>query len=337
MFALAIGLLPVLLFLAALVVLDGYKLVARTAIVRSLAIGWIVAVAAWAIHWFLIERLGIPPLVIKRWIAPFVEEVLKAAPVLFLIRRGQVGFLVDAAIHGFAIGTGFAVVENIYYVGALPDAGLTVWTARGLGTAVMHGGTTALVAVIARDLTERHRSTAWTRLVPGLLPAFTIHSAYNHLQLPALVESAIVMLGVPLVLAVVFERSERSTREWLGHGVDHDISLLELIESGALDDTPVGRYLDELRSRFEPAVVSDMLCYLEIHLELAMKAKGMLIARGAGLEVPADPDLASRFTELRFLERSIGRTGILAMHPFLHAHGRDRWQLEMLEKTAARS
>jgi hypothetical protein len=109
-----------------------------------------------------------------------------------------------------------------------------------------------------------------------------------------------------------------------------------MIDSGALDDTPVGRYLEELRTRFAPAVVSDMLCYLEIHLELAMRAKGMLIARGAGLDMPPDPELPSRFTELRFLERSIGRTGILALLPFLHAHGRDRWQLEMLEKATAR-
>lgn len=332
MFALVVGLLPVLLFLGTLVLLDSYKLVTRGSVVRSLMLGWITAVAAWALHWVLIERAGVPPILIKRWIAPLLEELLKAAPILFLIRRGQIGFLVDAAIHGFALGTGFAVVENVYYAGSLSSAGLAVWVARGLGTAVMHGGATALVAVIARDLSERHESTALRWLVPGLLPAFALHAAYNHLLLPPLVESAIVMLVVPLILVLVFERSERATRDWLGHGVDHDVGLLELIHSGALENTHVGRYLDEVRTRFPATVVSDMLCYLELHLELAMKAKGLLIARGAGVEMPADPELPGRFAELRYLERSIGRTGMLALLPFLHERARDRWQLAMLEK-----
>ncbi len=52
--------------------------------------------------------------------------------------------MVDAAISGFAVGAGFAVIENLTYIPALSAAGLLTAAVRGLGTAMMHGGTTAI-------------------------------------------------------------------------------------------------------------------------------------------------------------------------------------------------
>src|SRR5256885_8503991 len=56
------------------------------------------------------------------------------------LRSAHVGFLVDAAILGFAVGTGFAVVENVYYASVMRDLELGLWLVRGLGTAVMEIG-----------------------------------------------------------------------------------------------------------------------------------------------------------------------------------------------------
>ena len=53
-----------------------------------------------------------------RYLAPLVEEALKALWIAVLLRRGRVGFLVDAAILGFAVGAGFALVENVEYLRA---------------------------------------------------------------------------------------------------------------------------------------------------------------------------------------------------------------------------
>ena len=49
--------------------------------------------------------------------------------------------MIDAAIYGFAVGAGFAFIENIYYLHSLEHHKIVVWIIRGLGTAVMHGGT----------------------------------------------------------------------------------------------------------------------------------------------------------------------------------------------------
>lgn len=251
--------------------------------------------------------------------------------IVALVRRGRIGFLVDAAIHGFAVGAGFAVVENLYYAATLPDRGVLLWVARGLGTAVMHGGATAIAAVLARDLTERAGDTATHRFVPGLLAAAVLHAAFNQLPLPPLVTAALVVLFVPLALIVVYETSERQTRHWLGTSMDAEAERLELIHSGEIADTPVGRYLTTLREHFPGPVVADMLCLLEIHAELAMRAKGVMIAREAGVPVPADPSLPSRLRELRHLEHAIGPTGRLALAPFVADGGRSGLQMRVLE------
>jgi hypothetical protein len=62
-----------------------------------------------------------------------------------------------------------------------------------------------------------------------------------------------------------------------------------------------------------------------------VKAKGMLMMREAGFKIPADPEVKAHFDELRYLEKSIGKTGQLALHPFLHTRQRDLWQITMLQ------
>jgi hypothetical protein len=75
-----------------------------------------------------------------------------------------------------------------------------------------------------------------------------------------------------------------------------------------------------------------MLCYLRLHVELALNAKGLLMMRESGFRVEMDEDTRAKFEELDYLERSIGRTGKLAMSPFLYGSGKDLWQLYLLGK-----
>jgi RsiW-degrading membrane proteinase PrsW (M82 family) len=333
MTALVAGLVPVVLLLAGMLLMDCYKLVSRRQVLGSIAWGAIAGGVSWTAHSVARNSLGVERDLLM-WIAPVVEETAKLAWVALLIRRGLVGFLVDAAIHGFAVGAGFAMVENVYYASILRDAGPLLWVARGLGTAVMHGGVTAIAAVLARDLTERRDSRHPGWFVPGLAVAAALHTLFNRLPLSPLLSTACVILAVPAILVVVYERSEGRTRRWLGTTMDHDAELLELIHSGEITASPTGRYLESLRQRFPGTVVADMLCLLEIHAGLGLRAKGLLLAREAGLDLPPDPELAGQLRELRFLERSIGATGHLAIAPFLPA-GRDRWQIRMLESRQA--
>jgi hypothetical protein len=70
---------------------------------------------------------------------------------------------------------------------------------------------------------------------------------------------------------------------------------------------------------------------LRVYLELTIQAKGILLMRDAGFEVETDPELKEKFHEVRYLEKSIGKTGILALRPFLHTSTQDLWQLYILD------
>src|SRR5689334_2034256 len=123
-FALAFGFAPVVLFLLGLRLMDSFKLVHRSTLFTSLGAGAVAAGIAFALNRSLIEVAHVPPTLLSVGIAPVLEESLKAALVVWLVRRHEVGFSVDAAIAGFATGTGFALVENLYYAGALGDMSL---------------------------------------------------------------------------------------------------------------------------------------------------------------------------------------------------------------------
>lgn len=273
------GLSPVLGFLAALVFLDSYKLVAMRTVVLVVAFGVVAAIACYFANGWLLGRLALDLASYSRYVAPAVEEVAKGLVIVALLRANRIGFLVDAAILGFAVGAGFAIVENLQYQRLVPDAGLPTWIVRGFGTAVMHGGVTATFAMMSLAMLERAGRAAASAFVPGLLLAIALHSAYNHLAGAPLVATLAVLVVLPLTMYLVFERSERSVGDWLGRGFDADTAMLESINSGRFADSPAGRYIDTLKHRFHGPVVADLLCYLRLHTELALRAKGVLMMR----------------------------------------------------------
>ena len=326
-----VGLLPVVCFLAALVYLDSYKLVALRSVVLLMAWGVMAAAIAYLVNAQLLSLLAIELRVYARYVAPPIEEMLKAAIVVALIRAHRVGFLVDAAIAGFAVGTGFAIVENLHYQRAMPDAGTATWIVRGFGTAIMHGGVTAIFAMLGLTITERHARLSVAAFLPALALAVALHSAYNHLLIVPLVATIAVLFVLPPLMVFVFRRSERALGDWLGRGFDADTDRLGAINSGRFPASPAGTYLTSLRRRFKGPVVGDLLCYLRLHTELALRAKGLLLARENGFDAPLDDATREKLVELAYLKRSIGRTGMLALQPMLHGSHKDVWQLSMLE------
>jgi RsiW-degrading membrane proteinase PrsW (M82 family) len=325
----AVALLPVLLFLGALILLDSFKLVRLRAVLQAIAAGAIAAMAGAAVNGVLLDRLGLDLAAYSRYVAPLVEELLKALWILFLIRRQRVGFLVDAAILGFAVGTGFALAENVDYLERLGSAGLSLWFARGCGTAILHGATTATVSVMAKNAHDRRPGIL--AFLPGLAVAVLVHSLFNHFVLPPIISALVLLATLPLLLVLVFDRSEKATRAWLSGEFDGELQMLQEILAGTVAHTRTGAYLESLKSRFEGTVLADMLCLLQIQLELKIRAKGILMAREAGIDLPVADDVRDNLRELRYLQGQIGRTGLMAMRPILSLNARDVWQLSMLE------
>jgi hypothetical protein len=133
---LAFSLLPVLIFLVILIWLDSFKLIRLRAVLRSVCLGGLAALISLLLNSLALRFFNLDLGPYSRYAAPIVEETCKAVYIVYMIKSSRVGFMVDSAIHGFAVGAGFACVENIYYLQSLSDPNLLLWIVRGFGTAI---------------------------------------------------------------------------------------------------------------------------------------------------------------------------------------------------------
>ncbi len=330
-----LSLVPVFLFLLALFALDSFKLVKASNLLRVIVTGAVIAVGCLLLARWVIAAGWFDKTTYLRYVAPFVEEVAKGLVVVHLVRTKRVGFMVDAAILGFATGAGFAAAENLYYLSTVSDANLLLWGVRGFGTALLHGGATAIMGIVSKLLAEMRGSERLFVFLPGLAIAVVSHVLFNSFYLSPVVFTLVLVSTFPVLIFAVFARSERLLRDWLEVGLGSDVDLLDMLRSGEVRDTRVGRFVRTLRDRFPGEVLADMLCYLQMSVELKIKAKGRLLMKEAGFTAAPDPAIGDLFRELTFLERSIGPTGKLALGPFLHWSSRDLWGLRMLKESAS--
>jgi RsiW-degrading membrane proteinase PrsW (M82 family) len=327
-----VGLLPVLIFLIVLLYMDSYKLVSFRTILWVILAGALLPIAGYWLNGYAIGMLDWDLQTYSRYASPIIEEGLKASVMIFLFRTNRIGFLVDAAILGFAVGAGFGVIENFYYLYMASDAHIAVWVVRGFGTAIMHGGVMALFAVMAQVLTERSMKINPLLYVPGFIVTIIIHSAFNHFPGTPILTTIGTLVVLPPIFLLVFQKGAHAMHEWLEVDFDEDAMLLEQINSPGFTESRIGRFLQDLKQKFEGPVVVDMLCYIRLYTELALRAKGVLMMRENGLDTPVGERTRAKFEEMRYLEKSIGKTGCLAMSPFLQMTRKDLWQLYVLEK-----
>jgi len=326
-----IALVPVLLFLAGLVQLDAFKLLRFRSVLALIAAGAAAAAVSYFVNSYAYAHFSGDFTAYSRFVSPWIEESLKAALLVYLIRKRRVGLSVDAGIAGFAIGTGFALIENLYYLASRPDAALPVQVIRGFGTAIMHGGTATILGMISVTLYERRPHGGLQLLLPGFLVAVALHGGFNYLLVRPGVATLATLTVLPLVIYLVFTHSERTLRDWLDADLDSNVQLLESINTGTFLDSNAGRYLQSLRDRFRGEALADMLCCLRLHGELALRAKGILLLRESGMgEPPIDAETRDKLAELAQLERAIGQAGMLALRPLMMATGKDIWQLTLL-------
>lgn len=327
---LAIGLFPVLTFVLGLVLMDSYKLTPWTSLGQCFLAGVAAGSICLGLHLGMQQMFPVPDGALRHLIAPVTEESLKAIYLWYLLFRKKIGFLVDAAIYGATIGAGFACLENILYALQLEGESVLLWIVRGFGTALMHIGATALLAMMTKSLLDRHSGQRLRGLLPGWMVAILSHSLFNHFLLPPVVATLLLLLVLPPAMMLLFDRSEKKLKQWLGISFDSDVELLRIIRAGQLAESRIGEYLQTLRSRFSGETLADILCYLQIYVTLSIRAKGILLLKEGGFQPQPDPALSGLLTELDVLGKSIGYAGRLALSPVLRLSDRDLWQLRRL-------
>lgn len=334
---------PVLILLAASEWLDAFKLVSLRALALLLAAGGVLAIFSYAVNGRFLDAFPIGYSPFSRTVAPFIEEGLKSALIFSLFYRNKIGFSIDAAIVGVAVGAGFSVIENFIYLGVFVHATLGVWVVRGFGTALMHAGCSAIFAVMGQHLTQRYARIEAQRhrfevllFLPGLALAIALHAAFNQFAPQPVIAMALTLFAVPLALFLMFSRSEHAAHKWLLTDYESHQHMLDDIRQGKLVDSPAGRFVLALAEQFPKGVGEDMFRYIQVHTWLVAKAEEDLIDAEEGRAEDLGEEVRSKLRELHTLERLIGPAALMAMAPHLHFTRNDLWEIHELEAHAER-
>nr|NUR37099.1 PrsW family intramembrane metalloprotease [Sphingomonas sp.] len=334
-----VALVPVLTLLAIFVWLDAFRLMSLRETLILLLLGAIGALAAWPVSGRVLDTLPIGFSLYSRFVAPWIEEAIKAAIMIGLFRLNRIGYKLDAVISGFAIGAGFSVVENIFYLTLFPDYGTGTWLVRGFGTAIMHGTTLAVLAAIAHEFAERetreasadyNSSLMW--FIPGYGVAVALHTAFNQFPDRPIIAMMGAILIAPIMLIAILNLGTAEAQRWLAAECAEHRAQLEALRVGRWPDGPAGQKIAGLADRLDPESVRRVRRYWELQAWLVAEAEETLIEEAAGDAEFDASAVHAAFAELDGLKRALGRSTFAAMQALLPFSRNDYWEVSELRQ-----
>jgi len=329
----SLALVPVLMLTAAFIWLDVFKLVSFRETVGLLLTGGATAIVAYPLSGYFLDTLPIGFSNYSRFAAPWIEEALKAVVIIGLFRINRIGLTLDAVIMGFAVGAGFSVVENGFYLVRFPELSPSVWIVRGLGTAVMHGMTAAILAAIAHRLAVRelhheardfHFRLWW--FVPGYLAAVAIHTLFNQFPSQPLLAMLVTALVAPLTLMAILRFGTMKARQWLADEEAAHRALLEKLEASAFPDTPGWRRINEMVERAGPQTGALIRDYVTVLTRLILTEEEVLLKQSEEAH-RVETDGRVLFKRFQDLRRELGSVTIHAVTSLLPFARSDYWEV----------
>ena len=339
-----LALVPVLVLLAIFVWFDAFKLMSMGEILVLLVLGGFGAVASYPVSGRLLDTLPIGFSNYSRFYAPWIEEAIKGAIIVGLFRLNKIGFKLDAVISGFAVGAGFSVVENIIYLIRMPDYGASTWLVRGLGTAVMHGVTLAILAATAHEFAERQTrrkasdfnfSLWW--FVPGYVAAGAIHMLFNQFPDQPLLAMLGASMFAPIAILGIFQFGTTEAKKWLEKEYAEHRSQFDALSAGRWPDSDSGRRVASFAARLNKKAATQVKRFWEMQAWLVLQAEEALLEEAAG-DVHFDADaIRKAFGECEMIQGELGRVLIRALEGLLPFSRNDYWELAELRERVDRA
>ncbi|MEV0130820.1 PrsW family glutamic-type intramembrane protease [Dactylosporangium sp. NPDC050688] len=169
----------------------------------------------------LADRLGLSESIVAVLVAPFIEESMKAlGPILLFWRRPRAfSGLIDGIVYCGLSATGFAMVENILYLGfkgyadTAEEAGpvngavalVAIFVVRILMTGFAHPLFTSMtgigLGIASRSSTKAVR---WLAPIAGLLLAMLLHGSWNLMSVTASASAWVLLYGYFAVMMPIF-------------------------------------------------------------------------------------------------------------------------------------
>jgi len=337
-----IALVPVLVMLALFIWLDVFKLMTFWETVGLLLLGAVTAGAAYPLSGVFIDTLPLGFSNYSRFVAPWIEEGIKGLAIVGLFWFNRIGYKLDAVISGFAIGAGFSVVENILYLTRYPELAANVWMVRGLGTAVMHGTTCAVLAASAHEFAERETRGAVSEydfnllwFVPGYLIAVAIHTAFNQFPDKPLLAMIGILAVAPFVIMAIFRFGAVEAQKWLSEEREETRATLAAWEAGKFPDDESGRKIAGMVGKSDDATAARIREYCQLLTWLLLQAEDTLHDQVEDTE-KLHIEGKTAFERLDTLKRELGKANVAALAAMLPFSRNDYWEISELEERLGR-
>jgi RsiW-degrading membrane proteinase PrsW (M82 family) len=338
-----VALIPVLVMLGVFVRLDAFALMSWKEVLVLLVLGAIGALAAYPISGRMLDTLPIGFSLYSRFVAPWIEEAIKAVLIIILFRLNRIGYKLDAVISGFAIGAGFSVIENILYLTLFPQYGTGTWLVRGFGTAIMHGATLAVLAAIAHEFAERETRAAagdydfsllW--FVPGYGVAVALHTAFNQFPDRPLIAMMGAVVIAPIVLIGILSLGTAEAQRWLASECEEHRAQVEALRAGHWPRGAAGAKVAALAARFDAETARRIRRYWELQAWLVAEAEETMMEEAAG-DATFDPAaIRSALAEMEGLRTAIGTGRMAALQRVLPFSRNDLWEVNELRQRLGR-
>ena len=107
------ALLPVVIYIFIVYQIDNFSLMSVKRLILLILSGMLTALVCFG----LFQLTG--PILSESQsdsVNPIIEEMVKAIPLLFLAARKKMVFFIDSVISGAAVGGGFSILENLFYL-----------------------------------------------------------------------------------------------------------------------------------------------------------------------------------------------------------------------------
>ena len=334
------ALLPVAIYIFVVYKLDSFSLLSVKRLLLLVLAGMLTALASFGLFRLLDPHLTEAT---SDYLYPLLEEAMKAIPLLILARNKKIVFFIDSVICGAAVGGGFSILENIFYLVLGEPLGMGTVLFRGLEVALIHMGCSAIVAAalmfgvrmserIKAGLSVKKSDLAMSVFLLVIAPV--LHVLHNALHFDPLIQFFCVFAALAGLLVWTYQYDGDMIHRWLDRGLDKQVSLLQSIQAGQLGETKTGQFLLSIKETFPAEVFFDVICYVELNVELSVAAKSRFMMREAGLDLPLEDSqketYLSQYEEFMILEKRLGKSARMAVAPVVKFYPADRKALEDL-------
>ena len=323
------ALLPVVIYIFVVYQIDNFSLISVKRLLLLILCGMLTALACFA----LFQLTGtIIPQSLSDSVNPIIEEMVKGIPLLWLAARKKIVFFIDSVICGAAVGGGFSILENIFYLLLGDQMGIGTVLFRGLEVALVHMGCSALVAaglMLIVRMIEYSRSRSVVKKSDIAMSVFllseapVLHLFHNTFHFVPLVQFVFVIGTLGGLLVWTYFYDVEMIHSWIDTGLDKQLDLLASIKTGRLDDTPTGKFLESVKDAFPPKDFFDIICYVQLHVELSVASRSRVMLRETGLEdnLPLSDamkeQIISQYIEYKTLEKRLGNAARMTIAPIV--------------------